>query len=217
MQCTMLKAKLHRVTVTHSELHYEGSCAIDDNLLDAAGISEYQQIDIYNVANGERFTTYAIRAQRGSGTISVNGGAQGGGWRSADHRCLCAVRRSRARALPPVADLCRRKEPDAAPGGQHRGAGGLAATRRRSPRPVRQRPCRGRLLRIVKVTDDCEASSGEPPRQPSPWQGEGTGGGRDAERPLGIRCQAVCRAAVHSPLNSRNTCSMTVRWQPSRA
>ena len=75
MQRTMLKSKLHRVRVTHSELHYEGSCAIDDNLLDAADIREYQQIDIYNVTNGERFTTYAIRAQRGSGTISVNGAA----------------------------------------------------------------------------------------------------------------------------------------------
>jgi len=75
MQRTMLKSKLHRVRVTHSELHYEGSCAIDDNLLDAADIREYQQIDIYNVTNGERFTTYAIRAQRGSGVISVNGAA----------------------------------------------------------------------------------------------------------------------------------------------
>ena len=75
MQRIMLKAKLHRVHVTHSELHYEGSCAIDDNLLDAADIREYQQIDIYNVTNGERFTTYAIRAQRGSGAISVNGAA----------------------------------------------------------------------------------------------------------------------------------------------
>jgi len=75
MQRTMLKSKLHRVRVTHSELHYEGSCAIDDNLLDAADIREYQQIDIYNVTNGERFTTYAIHAQRGSGVISVNGAA----------------------------------------------------------------------------------------------------------------------------------------------
>jgi aspartate 1-decarboxylase len=75
MQRTMLKSKLHRVTVTHAELHYEGSCAIDENLLDAADIKEYQQIDIYNVNNGERFTTYAIRAERGSGTISVNGAA----------------------------------------------------------------------------------------------------------------------------------------------
>ena len=75
MQRIMLKAKLHRVHVTHAELHYEGSCAIDDDLLDAADIREYQQIDIYNVTNGERFTTYAIRAQRGSRVISVNGAA----------------------------------------------------------------------------------------------------------------------------------------------
>lgn len=75
MQRLMLKSKLHRVTVTHSELHYEGSCAIDENLLEAADIREYQQIDIYNVNNGERFTTYAIKAQRGSGVISVNGAA----------------------------------------------------------------------------------------------------------------------------------------------
>ncbi|MEO7623112.1 MAG: aspartate 1-decarboxylase [Gallionella sp.] len=75
MQRIMLKAKLHRVHVTHAELDYEGSCAIDDDLLDAADIREYQQIDIYNITNGERFTTYAIRAQRGSGIISVNGAA----------------------------------------------------------------------------------------------------------------------------------------------
>jgi aspartate 1-decarboxylase len=75
MQRLMLKSKLHRVTVTHSELHYEGSCAIDENLLEAADIREYQQIDIYNINNGERFTTYAIKAQRGSGVISVNGAA----------------------------------------------------------------------------------------------------------------------------------------------
>src|SRR5436853_7664290 len=75
MQRTMLKSKIHRATVTHSELHYEGSCAIDETLLAAADIREYQQIDIYNVTNGERFTTYAIRATRGSGVISVNGAA----------------------------------------------------------------------------------------------------------------------------------------------
>jgi len=75
MQRTMLQAKLHRVRVTQSELHYEGSCAIDDDLLEASGIKEYQQIDIYNVSNGERFSTYAIRAERGSRTISVNGAA----------------------------------------------------------------------------------------------------------------------------------------------
>lgn len=75
MQRTMLKSKLHRATVTHSELHYEGSCAIDETLLDAADIHEYEQIHIYNVTNGERFTTYAIRAARDSGIISVNGAA----------------------------------------------------------------------------------------------------------------------------------------------
>lgn len=75
MQRTMLKSKLHRVTTTHAELHYEGSCAIDEDLLDAANIREYEQIDIWNVNNGTRFTTYAIRAERGSGIISVNGSA----------------------------------------------------------------------------------------------------------------------------------------------
>lgn len=75
MQRTMLKSKLHRVRVTHSELHYEGSCAIDETLLAAADIHEYQQIEIYNVTNGERFTTYAIRAERDSGVISINGAA----------------------------------------------------------------------------------------------------------------------------------------------
>ncbi len=75
MQRTMLKSKLHRVTVTQSELHYEGSCAIDQILLDAADIKEYQQIEIWNIDNGERFTTYAIAAEPGSGTISVNGAA----------------------------------------------------------------------------------------------------------------------------------------------
>lgn len=75
MTLTMLKAKLHRARVTHSELEYEGSCAIDGHLLDLAGINEYEQIQIYNVSNGERFTTYAIRAEEGSRIISVNGAA----------------------------------------------------------------------------------------------------------------------------------------------
>lgn len=75
MQRTMLQAKIHRVTTTHAELGYEGSCAIDQNLLDASDIREYQAIDIYNVTNGERFSTYAISAERGSGIISVNGAA----------------------------------------------------------------------------------------------------------------------------------------------
>jgi aspartate 1-decarboxylase len=71
----MLKSKLHRVHVTHAELNYEGSCAIDETLLDAGDIREYQQIEIYNISNGERFTTYAIRAERDAGIISVNGAA----------------------------------------------------------------------------------------------------------------------------------------------
>lgn len=75
MQCTMLKSKLHHARVTHSELEYDGSCAIDGALLDLACIREYEQIQIYNMANGERFTTYAIRAAEGSGIISVNGAA----------------------------------------------------------------------------------------------------------------------------------------------
>lgn len=75
MHTTMLKAKLHRARVTHSELEYEGSCAIDGRLLELSGIREYEQIQIYNVTNGERFTTYAIRAEEGSGVISVNGAA----------------------------------------------------------------------------------------------------------------------------------------------
>ena len=75
MLTTMLKAKLHRAVVTHSELEYEGSCAIDGHLLDTSGIREYEQIEIYNITNGERFTTYAIRAEDNSGIISVNGAA----------------------------------------------------------------------------------------------------------------------------------------------
>jgi aspartate 1-decarboxylase len=75
MQITMLKAKLHRATVTRSELGYEGSCAIDSTILDLSGIKEYEQIQIYNINNGARFTTYAIRAEKGSGIFSVNGAA----------------------------------------------------------------------------------------------------------------------------------------------
>ena len=75
MQLTLLKTKLHRACVTHSELEYEGSCAIDSDLLKAAGINEYEQIQIYNVTNGERFTTYAIRSEAGSRIVSVNGAA----------------------------------------------------------------------------------------------------------------------------------------------
>jgi aspartate 1-decarboxylase len=75
MTKTMLQAKLHRVRVTEADLHYEGSCGIDELLLEASGIREFQYIEIYDVNNGERFTTYAIRAARGSGKISLNGAA----------------------------------------------------------------------------------------------------------------------------------------------
>jgi len=75
MKLTMLKSKIHRVNVTHAELDYEGSCAIDLNLMDKANILPFEQLHIYNVNNGERFTTYAITAERGSGTIGVNGAA----------------------------------------------------------------------------------------------------------------------------------------------
>ncbi|BAS68221.1 aspartate 1-decarboxylase [Bathymodiolus septemdierum thioautotrophic gill symbiont] len=75
MQRTFLKSKLHRVTTTASEVDYEGSCEIDGILLDAAGIGDFEQIQIYNIKNGNRFTTYAIRGKDNSGVISVNGAA----------------------------------------------------------------------------------------------------------------------------------------------
>ena len=75
MLLTLLKAKIHRASVTHAELHYEGSCAIDSRLLELSGIRENEQVHIWNVNNGHRFITYAIRAEAGSGIISVNGAA----------------------------------------------------------------------------------------------------------------------------------------------
>jgi aspartate 1-decarboxylase len=75
MRRIMLKSKLHRVRVTHAELDYEGSVAIDARLLEAADIREYERVEVYNLRNGERFATYAIRAEAGSGIISVNGAA----------------------------------------------------------------------------------------------------------------------------------------------
>ncbi|NIF21145.1 MULTISPECIES: aspartate 1-decarboxylase [Pantoea] len=77
---TVLQGKLHRVTVTQADLNYEGSCAIDQDFLDASGILQYEAIDIYNVTNGQRFSTYAISAEAGSKIISVNGAAA---------RCAC--------------------------------------------------------------------------------------------------------------------------------
>ena len=75
MHNVMLKAKLHMASVTHAVLNYEGSCAIDGKLLDMAGLREFEQIQIYNKDNGERFTTYIIRGEEGSGIISMNGAA----------------------------------------------------------------------------------------------------------------------------------------------
>jgi len=75
MLSTLLKGKLHMAAVTQAELWYDGSCAIDADLVKLAGLREFEQIDIYNVNNGERFTTYIILAEPGSGTISMNGAA----------------------------------------------------------------------------------------------------------------------------------------------
>ncbi|MAI60106.1 MAG: aspartate 1-decarboxylase [Rickettsiales bacterium] len=71
----MLKSKLHRAKITEIHLDYEGSCAIDEELLEAASINEYEMIHIYNLNNGNRFVTYAIKAEKGSGIISLNGAA----------------------------------------------------------------------------------------------------------------------------------------------
>ena len=75
MLVTMMKAKLHRATVTQADLDYEGSIAIDGDLLDTAGIFPNEQVDVLNITNGARFTTYAIEAPRGSKVIGVNGAA----------------------------------------------------------------------------------------------------------------------------------------------
>lgn len=75
MNRMMLRAKLHRATVTEADLHYEGSCGIDAALLEAADMREFEQIKLYNVNNGERFSTYIIPAPPGSGVISLNGAA----------------------------------------------------------------------------------------------------------------------------------------------
>ncbi len=75
MIITVLKAKIHRATVTQTDLHYEGSITIDRALLDQSGILPYEQVDVLNVNNGARFTTYAIEGERGSGIIGINGAA----------------------------------------------------------------------------------------------------------------------------------------------
>ncbi|HKX65402.1 MAG TPA: aspartate 1-decarboxylase [Rhizomicrobium sp.] len=75
MQLTLLKAKIHRATVTQCDLHYEGSISVDANLLERSGILAHEQVDVLNINNGMRFTTYAIPAPAGSGTIGINGAA----------------------------------------------------------------------------------------------------------------------------------------------
>jgi len=99
MQRTLLKAKLHHAYVTHSELEYEGSCAIDGHLLESAGILEYEQIEIYNTNNGERFSTYAIRAENHSGIISVNGAAAHKA-NPGDRIIICSYARLEEKDLP---------------------------------------------------------------------------------------------------------------------
>lgn len=74
-QITILYSKIHRATVTDAQLHYEGSLTIDKHLMDLAGLVEYQQIDVLNITNGERFTTYALIGEPHSGMIQVNGAA----------------------------------------------------------------------------------------------------------------------------------------------
>jgi aspartate 1-decarboxylase len=75
MMRTMLKCKIHRATVTDAQLHYEGSVTVDRTLMDAAGLAEYEQVHIWNVDNGNRFTTYAIEGPADSGVICLNGAA----------------------------------------------------------------------------------------------------------------------------------------------
>ena len=75
MQIEVLKSKIHRCTITESDLHYVGSIAIDENLMDAANLIENEKVHVYNISNGERLETYVIKGVRGSGTISLNGAA----------------------------------------------------------------------------------------------------------------------------------------------
>jgi aspartate 1-decarboxylase len=75
MQLTLLKGKIHRATVTQCDLNYEGSISVDAALLERCGILPNEQVDVLNINNGERFTTYAIPAPAGSGTIGINGAA----------------------------------------------------------------------------------------------------------------------------------------------
>ena len=75
MLLNILKSKIHRATVTDSNLHYEGSIGIDRALMDASGLVPFEQVDVYNIKNGERFTTYVIEEKKNSGIISIRGAA----------------------------------------------------------------------------------------------------------------------------------------------
>jgi len=70
-----LKSKIHRAVITQANLNYEGSLTIDQELMDAAGVARYEKIDVYNISNGQRFSTYAIPGERGSGIVGLNGAA----------------------------------------------------------------------------------------------------------------------------------------------
>jgi aspartate 1-decarboxylase len=75
MRRTLFKSKIHRATVTHADLDYEGSVTIDENLLEAAGICEYEAVHVWNVTRGSRLMTYALKGARGSGVVCINGAA----------------------------------------------------------------------------------------------------------------------------------------------
>lgn len=75
MKVLYLKSKIHRARVTHSDIHYEGSLGVDENLMKAAGVKEYERVEVYNVTNGERFATYLVKEEAGSGRIGVYGAA----------------------------------------------------------------------------------------------------------------------------------------------
>ena len=75
MRLQMFKSKIHRATVTHADLDYEGSVSIDEDLMDAAGFLDYEAVHIWNITRGTRLMTYALKAERGSGIICINGAA----------------------------------------------------------------------------------------------------------------------------------------------
>lgn len=75
MRRIMLRAKIHRARVTETNIDYEGSLSLDKNLMDAAGMMPFEQVQVYNISNGERFSTYLIKADRDSGMVGVNGAA----------------------------------------------------------------------------------------------------------------------------------------------